>query len=301
MIYWLLVTIFAYLFFGVASLCDKLVLAGKPKPGSYTFYVGVFGFFVALAILPFSGLNFPSGLGILWIVVDAIVHILGLYAMYLALERFEVSRVMPTIGAAQPLFVLILAWIFWGPQVMKPLDVLAFFILFVACVIISLEKTPKLTGSFLKITLFSSLMFSLDYVFLKLVFSSQPFLQGIVWIQLFIFLFAMVFLFSKKSRKEIFSRDVVLNKKTDIRFLGAQASGGAGNFLQSLAISLVPVEFLAIVNSLRGIQYAFLFFMTLLISIFIPKILKEELSKKIIFQKVIAIALIVAGLAILVF
>jgi len=37
----------------------------------------------------------------------------------------------------------------------------------------------------------------------------------------------------------------------------------------------------------------------LFVSIFYPKILKEDLSKKIIFQKIISIIIVVAGLAIL--
>jgi hypothetical protein len=72
------------------------------------------------------------------------------------------------------------------------------------------------------------------------------------------------------------------------------------NFLQSFAISLSPVAFLAIVNSLRGIQYIFIFLITLFFSVFFPRILKEEISKSIIIQKSISIGFIVVGLALLV-
>ena len=170
----------------------------------------------------------------------------------------------------------------------------------VGSVVISIEKNIELTGNYLKITILSSIMFSLDYIFSKFVFLSQPFLQGIIWIRLFVFLFVSVFLLSKNSRKEIFSKQIILNKKTQAVFLYAQACGGAANFLQSFAISLAPIAFLAIVNSLRGIQYVFLFLITLFISYFYPRFLKEELSRKIIIQKVISIILIAVGLAILV-
>ena len=143
-------------------------------------------------------------------------------------------------------------------------------------------------------------MFSLDYIFSKLVFTTQPFLLGLIWIRTFVFLFVLLFLISKKSRKEIFAKQMISDKKTQLVFLYAQTCGGIANFLQSFAISLAPVVFLATVNSLRGIQYIFLFLATLFISLFYPKILKEELSKKIVIQKVISIIFIVAGLAILV-
>jgi len=299
MLNWLIVTILAYLFFAFSSLGDKLVLAGKPKPKSYTFYVGVFGIFVIIFI-PFIKFTLPSGAGLTWIMLDAIVRILGMYTMYSALEKFDVSKVIATIGATQPIFIFILTWVFFKPQAMPMMDILAFIVLLIGSIIISIDKSLKITEDYLKITIFSSLMFSLDYIFAKEVFQKQDFLQGVVWTGIFIFLFVFVFLLSKKSRKEIFAKKMVLNKKTEKSFLFAQVSGGVANFLQSFAIYLAPVAFLATVNSLRGIQYVFLFLMTLSLSLFFPKILKEKLSRKIIFQKIISIILIAIGLGILV-
>ena len=297
-IYWLLTAVLAYLFFGFASLGDKLVLSGKPKPKSYTFYVGVFSIF-AILFIPFIKFSLPSGTELIWIALDAIVHILGLYTMYVAVEKFDISRVIATIGATQPIFIFILTWIFWGPQAMPAIDILAFVILFLGSVIISIEKNIKITSDHLKFTLLSSVMFSFDYIFAKFVFLSQPFLPGIIWIEIFIFLFVLFFLFNKKAREEIFAKQIVLDKKTQIIFLITQACGGVGNFLQAFAISLAPVVFLATVNSLRGIQYVFLFIATLFLSYFFPRILKEEMSKKIVFQKIISVLLIAIGLTIL--
>ncbi len=101
-------------------------------------------------------------------------------------------------------------------------------------------------------------------------------------------------------RSQIFSKKEILNKKTGIIFLSSQAVGAIAGILQSLAISLSPVAYLAILNALRGIQYVFLFIITLGFSYFYPKILKENISKRIILQKTVAIVLIVIGLAILI-
>lgn len=278
---------------------DKLVLAGKPKPNSYTFYVGVFSLSIIL-LIPFVKLGFPSASGFFWIALDAFVHLAGLYAMYSALEKFDVERVVATIGATQPIFIFGLTWIFFGPQSIQGIDILAFILLFAGSLFISIEKTSANTLNYLKITVLASILFSFDYIFAKTVFINQTFLPGIIWIGIFMFLFSLAFLFSKKSRREIFAKKMVSNKKTQIFFLGAQASGGAANFLQSFAISLAPVAFLATVNALKGVQYVFLFALTLVISFFYPKFLKEKLSKKLVFQKAISILSIAAGLAILV-
>jgi hypothetical protein len=295
---WLVVIILAYLFFGFASFCDKLVLAGKPKPISYTFYVGAFSL-VVIFLIPFTKFGFPSFEALLWIVLNAIVHIVAIYLMYVAIEKFDVSRVIATIGATQPLFILILTWLFWGAQTILLTNILAFVLLLLGSIIISLEKSIKITVDYLKVALLASIMFSLDYILLKLVFLNQPFLQGIIWVGIFLFLVAMVFLLKKSFRQDIFSRKMVFNKKTDVLFVLAQASGGLGNFLQSFAISLAPVAFLATINSLRGIQYIFLFLLTVFVSYFYPKILEESLSVKIILQKVIAIIFIAVGLVML--
>jgi len=298
MIYWLLVIILAYLFFGLGAFFDKLVLVGRPKANSYVFYASFAGL-ASFVFLPFIKFGLPDANGFMWIILDAVVRIAGLYAMYAAIEKFEVSKVIATIGAVQPIFIFILTSLLWGAQIMPAIDIIAFLLLFLGSLLISIEKTPQLTGDYLKVTMFASAMFSLDYVFAKKVFLSQSFLPGIIWIAVFIFLFALLFLIPRKSRQEIFEKRMVLNKKTQKSFLGAQLSGNFANFLQGFAIFLAPVAFLPILNSLRGIQYAFLFFITLLASYFFPKILKEEISKKVILQKVASIVIIGVGLAIL--
>jgi drug/metabolite transporter (DMT)-like permease len=220
--------------------------------------------------------------------------------MFFALERFDVSRVMTTIGATQPLLIFALTVLIWGPQPMSQTDILAFVLLLLGSFLISYERKSKTNGGYLVITLLASLLFSLDYIFSKIVFLDQPFLQGFIWMRIFVFLFALIFLISKNNRKEIFKRQNILNVKTGTLFIGTHLSGGAANILQGLAIYLAPVALLPIVNSLRGIQYVFLFLMTLFLSFFFPKILKEPISKTIIAQKIISIILIAIGLAILV-
>ncbi|OGZ72528.1 MAG: hypothetical protein A2908_01500 [Candidatus Staskawiczbacteria bacterium RIFCSPLOWO2_01_FULL_38_12b] len=296
---WLIVIILSYLFFSLAFFGDKLILSGPPNSKLYTFYVGALSLLV-IFFIPFIKLSFPSALGLLWIVLEAIVYILGLYAMFIALEKFDVSRVMTTIGATQPIIILILTWIFLG-TVVTGANLLAFIMLLLASIVISMEGKFKITGNYLILLVFSSLMFSLDYIFSKLVFFNMSFLQGIVWMRIFSFLFVLIFLFDKSLRIQIFSKKTTLNKKTGLLFLSTQSAGGIAGLLQSFAISLAPVSYLAIVNSLRGVQYVFLFIITLFFSFFFPKILKEDISKKVILQKTIAIILIVIGLAFLIY
>ena len=306
MVYWLITIILSYLFFAFSSLVDKLVLSGKPKASSYTFYIGVFGVFAIIFIpfvgwfYPFTNFSLPDLDSLVWIILDALVHVVGIYCMFLALQKFDVSKVVSTIGATKPIFIFLLTLLFWGNQIITPQSFWAFVLLFVGSILISIERNAQTTQNYLKLTILSSLMFSLDYIFSKFVFLNQPFLQGLIWIRLFVFLFALLFILNQKSRKEIFEKQTILDRKTQIIFLAVQTCVGLAYFLQSLAISLVPVAFLATINSLKGIQYAFLFIITFLVSHFFPRVLKEGLTKEIIIQKIVSIVIIAVGLAMLV-
>ncbi len=295
---WVIIIVFSYLFFALAAFGDKLVLSGSPNQKSYAFYVGVLGICVVF-LIPFAGLGLPALPVLAWIFLDALAYILAIYTMFSALETFDVSRVVPAIGAVQPIFTFIITWLLFGPQVFQPIHMLAFAILLVGGFVISMGKTFSIHGRYLKLTLFSSLMFSCDYVFSKMVFLHMPFLQGLIWIRIFCFGLALLLLFDKKLRQEVFSRHHMVKPKTQLFILSAQASGAVAGILQSLAIAIVPVSYLAIMNALRGVQYVFLFLITLGFSWLFPRLLKEEFSQRAIIQKVCSIVLIFIGLAML--
>lgn len=75
--------------------------------------------------------------------------------------------------------------------------------------------------------------------------------------------------------------------------LGAQGLGALAFVLQNYAISFGSV---AIINALQGVQYAFLLLFAWLLTLFYPKIIKEDISKKILWKKIGAIVLISLGL-----
>lgn len=296
---WLLVAILSYLFFSLASLGDKLLLKDKIKPKLYTFYVGIFsGLTILLA--PFAKFSSASPSLFIWIILEAMAFLFGVYYMFRALENFDASKAVPVIGAVQPIFVLILSFFVWGDEVIAAKNIIAFLILLAGSIIISLEKKPQVTKTFLQLTMISALMFSLDYIFSKVIFLSiKDFLAGMVLMRIFIFLFALAFLFNQSFRREAFSKSIAFTKKTGALMFGAQTAGGLAVFLQSFAISLAPVAYLAVLNSLRGIQYVFLFLFTTFLSYFYPNVLREGISGKTIIQKIFSIILIVLGLAVL--
>lgn len=295
---WLIVIIVSYLFFALSSLGDKIVLAKSPKPENYVFFVGLFSI-VAIFLLPF-GVKMPSLIAGLLILINGLVYIFSLYALFSALERFDVSKVVPTVGATQPIFVLLLTYLFCGPQELGSIELVAYFLLFIGSIVISVEKNEKVTGDFVSLSFLASFLFSLNFILSKFVFVelANDFVSGMFWMSMAACAIVVVGLVFKGFRKAVFEGEKV-ETQTGILFVVTQIAGGIANVTQSYAVNIVPFGMLAIMNSIKGVQYVFLFLITLLLSTYFPKILKENFSKRAIIQKIASIILIVAGLAIL--
>ena len=73
------------------------------------------------------------------------------------------------------------------------------------------------------------------------------------------------------------------------------------NLFMSLPVKIGsnPLIVLPLINALGGVQYVFLIILATLFFFKFPEILKEEISRKVLLQKTLAIWLIVAGLALL--
>lgn len=295
---WIIASISAYLCFALASLGDRIVLAGPSRPKSYTFFVGVLSATVVF-LIPFIGISVPQGILWMWIILAALFNILGVYSMFSAFDDFDVSKIVPTVGALQPIFVVIFSFFVWGGEIMKSNQIIAFVMLLLGSVLISLEKDYRVTRKSLKLSFFAALFFSLEMIFAKITYLEVAFWDAFIWMKIFGFIFVIAFLFSKTFRNDIFHIDQKLDKKNSIIFFLAQVFGGLANILQGWAISLVPLVYLGIMNAMKGFQYIFLFIFVLIISVTLPKLLNEKMSKAIIIQRVVAIIIIVIGLSML--
>jgi len=293
---WLIVTISAYFLFAITALGDKYLLAGPPNPKSYSFYVGILGILV-LFLIPFVGFSIPETTQIILSLLAGSIFIFALFGLYTGLENFEASRIVPAIGGLLPLFTFGLIFLFSGEKEMLSLwKIFTFILLIIGSILITFEREKLITLKSLKISALAALLFALSFVLTKYVYLAQPFWSGFIWMRIGGFLTAFCFLFTKEVKREIFQRKFTFQKKTGTIFLANQAVGGGAFLLQNWAITLVPLVFLPFVNALEGTKYLFLLIFTVFLSLKFPQFLKEKISRKILFQKIIAILLIGAGL-----
>ena len=299
---WFLATISAYFLLAVVASVDKYLLTGSiPSPKIYSFYVGMLGILV-LILIPFGFLTVPELPLIFLALVAGFFHIFALFVFYTALKKFETSRVVPAVGGFLPIFTFVLVYFFSKEEeILRFEEYIAFLLLVLGSVLVTFKKGKTISLKSLPLSVLSAIFWAISFVLSKFVYSTQPFWSGFIWIMIGSFLTALCFLFSKEVKEEIFKRKEAIKKKTAFIFILNQGIGGGAFVLQNWAIALVPLTFLPFINALEGTKYVFLLIFAVLFSLKSPQILKEEISKKVLLQKIIAILLIGAGLALLAF
>ncbi len=298
---WLLIAISSYLILAIVFLIDKYLLTSSiPNPKVYTFYVGTLGILVLL-IAPFVGFYIPEIPQIILSLLTGAIYIYALFWFFKSLHLFETSRIVPAIGGITPLFSFGLIYIFsFGKEILSLSEIIAFVLLISGSVLITMQRKKLITLKSLQFSVLTAFLLSLAFVLTKYVYLGQPFWNAFIWLRIGGFIMALsFFIFIPEVKKEIFQKREYFSKKTTVIFLSNQAAGAGANILQNWAIFLAPLAYIPIINSLIGVQYVFLLAFAVLFSVKFPKILKEEISKEIIFQKITAILLIGAGLVLL--
>jgi drug/metabolite transporter (DMT)-like permease len=293
---WLIVTILAYFLLALVSIGDKFLLAGPPNPKTYTFYVGILGV-LAVVLIPFVNFFLPEINILLLSFLAGILQVFAILGLYLGLEYYEASRVIPALGGLLPLFTFGLIYFFsQGKQVLTGQSLGGFMLLLTGSVLITLKTKKTFQPAILKVAGISAFLFALSFLLSKYVYEAVPFWTGFIWMRLGGFLAALSLIGTKDVREEIFTSRHDFNKKSGLIFLVNQALGGTSFILQNWAIALAGMVFLPIINALQGVQYVFLFIFATILTKKAPEIFKEKISRLIIWQKSIAILLIVIGL-----
>jgi drug/metabolite transporter (DMT)-like permease len=299
--FWILIAIFSYFLLAIVALVDKYLLTGPiPGPRVYAFYVGLLGI-ITIFLIPFVGFSvsgsfFDIGLAIL----AGIVHLFALFALFSALREFEVSRIIPSVGAVSPIFIIFLGSFLSGisPD-LNSKRILALICLILGGFLVNLKRGRSSNLKSVGISFLTGFLFALFFILTKLVYFIFPFWTGFILMRIGGFIVSIFFFLSKEVKQEIFKNKVSFNPKIMWIFLGNQGMGGFAFVLQNFAVSLVPLGLLSFVNALEGTKYIFLLFFSFLLSLNFPGILKEETSKNIVLQKSFAVFLIIIGLVII--
>lgn len=299
---WLLAALSTYLILAIVFLVDKYLLTQRiPNPRIYAFLVGLLGG-LAVLLIPFVGFSIPGTSQIFISLLAGAIYIFALFWFYKGLQVFEASRVVPAITGILPLFTFGITFIFFRAEaVLSPKTLIAFLLLILGSVLITYEKKKDVSLKCLRISALAAFFLALSFVLTKYVYLAQAFWPGFIWIRLGGVLMALTFLpFLRDIKKIISQTKEKAQKETALLFVSNQGLGALAIILQNWAIALAPLAYIAVINALQGTQYVFLLIFALILSFKFPQIIKEEISKEVILQKIIAILLIGGGLALIV-
>jgi len=305
---WILLAVIGQLFNSVVALIDKFVVTSKqvPRPSLYVFYTGILVIFsLSLYVLDllvgnwiqgipsFSNVNVPDFYVAIHTILSAGFMLSGLYFLFKSLVKADASDVFPVVGSISAFFVLLFSYFAFG-QVLKPTFFFGFILLISGTLFVSHFRFHKNT---FYLTMAAALLLALHSFSLKRLFLDAGFDDGFFWFSTSAILISLCMLFSKSIRKSLFSHRKSTNvKKTDKLIIVGKILAGIGGLLITKAIDLGDV---AVVQSLAGLQYFFLFLFAIFLGKKTHRDLGENVGKKDIIQKTISMLFILLGFVLL--
>ena len=307
---WFFIAILSYFLLAIVNLTDKFLIDNVLKSSkAYTFLVCSLGALIFLSA-PWL-LRWPGNFLFMADLFTGALFAAALFFLYEALRRGEAARTIILIGGLIPIFSAVISWIFLG-DVLLNVQLLGLIFLLAGIFLIaflpgrhsfwekiwqSLRSEDYKKNSFLLIVL-AALFYSLFFIATKYVYIRQDFWSAFIWVRLGALVSVLFFLTNKKSRREI----LLTLKGSDGKkkgqhkniflFLFNQGLGSLSFILQNYAIFLGPV---AIITALQGFQYAVMLFFAFFLGFFFKEY-KEKFSWQTLFQKIVALIFISAGL-----
>lgn len=293
------ITILAYLLNSIAVTIDKFLLVKSiPNPLTYVFYISVFSLLILFAfpftLYPSPFTLYPLPFTLFLASVSTLLWTMGAYFMFAAIKKGEVDKVVPAIGTLIPLLLFAHAAFF---STITQTQLLSVGILIIGLVFLTFSSL-RLKDVNLNLEILSAIFFALSYLILREAYLKENFLTVLVYSRFILIPPVLAFLLIPKLRRIILfsnssnTHPAILNPQ----FIIGQAAGGTAQLLLTFAISLASP---ALVNSLQGIQYVFLFIFSLILAKKFPHIFGEKYSKLNLVFKILGISLVGLGLYLL--
>jgi len=298
----IILIVIAQFFNAVVALVDKYILSTKrvSRPSYYAFFVSILSalsilvFIFGFISIPIPELSVPSiknvGIPDISVIIFSIVagfsFFFALWALFTAFRGTDASDIIPVVGSVSALTALPLGYYILGTSISQDFYI-GVFLLILGSLLISHYRFKK---KVLLISVASGVFFSLHFVFLKHLFNITNFDNAFFWSRMGIVLassviFLPIFLFSKEYKIRTSTKSkwlIVVNK----------VLSGVAAFLLLKAIDLSDV---ALVQSLGGLQFVFLFLISITVGRLLPRECGENLVGRNRNQKAIAITILVLG------
>ncbi|MEK7511775.1 MAG: DMT family transporter [Patescibacteria group bacterium] len=299
---WLWIVICSQFANAGAQLLDKFLLTKKfPRPAVLTFWTAVANL-LGVVFVFWDFVLFPGWPLLLLSLGSGIAFTIALQFLYVGLKTGEASHIAPLVGGVVAIASFVISY-FWLGERLTFYQQIAVLLLVIGSLLISFEKSKKHNGWHIGMlwAIFSGVFFALSYVMSRAVFLETTFSTGFVWARIGSFAAALPLLLSAPVRKSLFAKSEKQKEKSrsGMVILAINKVLAALYFIgMNYAISLASAT---IVNALAGLQYAILLTLIFICTKKLPQFFREQFTAREFVQEGIAIVVIMAGLAFLVF
>lgn len=280
---WIYLALWAYFLNALSFIIDKYLLAAPiPRPFVYAFWVAALSA-VAVVLIPF-GVSWISPGMFLVSFLSGLSFFFGLIFFYKSLKQGDVSVGATKTGTFTVLFSYLFSPVILGGGNAVP-DLIAFLLLLVGIAVLG-----RIGKSILPFSVASGALFGLSLVILKFVFGQTDFINGIFWTRMGFVLSAIVPLAVPQLRMQVLESLKTPPRSRTI-FVFNKIVAGCGFLSLYYAIQLGNV---VVVNSLLGLQFAFVFLLAVLLHKAIPAV-AENFTPAVVWNKIVGIGFITAG------
>ena len=291
---WLAFALLSNFLSSFVNIFDQLLRKHHVKHDvSITVLWTFFFFFIWLAAIPFIGVSVPEVPKLLAALAAGFIVVLVALPYYYTLSVEEVSKITP-IWQFSSLFVLIMSVTFLGEKLIAA-HYYSFAAMFLGGLLLGFDKTVKgfKVNRAALIVFASSIVWAVYLVLAKFFYTTENFWNGFFWIGLGNFAGAAFLLALPKNFGNVRKQLSSLTRASFALLIATTVMTFLADISFLFAIKNGPVSLVSVVGAT---QMMFLFIMTVLISKYFPRILKERLDRKTLLTKLVAVLLMIFGL-----
>ena len=289
---WFWFALLAPAFWGLNNVINKFLMTKKFQ--SYypiAVYLNSIDLIFAAAVYLTTSVSFMFPYALLALIFG-VLPVVAFWFYTKALMVEEISRITPLFQFI-PIFVVFMSVPFLD-EILSAQKYLGIALIVLTSLLISYRKS-KDGGSFssaLKLMIPFSVIFAVYNILNKFLLGYLDYWSVFFWMMIGSFLAVMLMLVFPKPRKEFLDTLPLLGKRTFAVSLLGESTYILGTLFSLIATSL---GYISLVSALSGLQTFFVFVYMLILSLFLPNILKEETTKGIVLLKLSAVILMFIG------
>lgn len=295
---WFLIALIAPALWAATNHIDKYLLDKYFKDGGegalfiFSSIIGIF-FIPIVALIHPEALQYPLTAALL-VALNGALYIVGLMPYVYALKKGDASVVIPLFQLI-PVFSFVLAWVVLG-ETLTASQLIGGTIVILGSIALSFEMNEVKKLSFNKqafwLMILSSFLLSLTFLFFKYFALEATLLTTVFWEYVGFAITSALLFFVPVYRKQ-FIQIIKANSVPALSLNGInEIINLIGKFAFNFSSLLVPITLIWFVV---GFQPLFVFAYGLLLTLFLPHISKEKITRGHLMHRLITISVMLIG------